>query len=122
MLARSQGRHRALVGAVADEMKASQSLDRHDRAVRQPRRHPATDPAPRRATGALAPAAGPPAPATGPPVPATGAPSAASTRTDGPQRGQAFGWAWKRRSPGSWYSRRQSAHMANTDIVVRGRS
>ena len=30
----------------------------------------------------------------------------------GPQAGQAFGCAWKRRSDGSSYSRRQSAHIA----------
>ena len=36
--------------------------------------------------------------------------------------GQAFGWAWKRRSAGSWYSAPQAAHIAKPAIVVSGRS
>ena len=40
----------------------------------------------------------------------------------GPQAGQHTGWAWKRRSAGSWYSRAQSAHMAKPAMVVAGRS
>ena len=49
-------------------------------------------------------------------------PSASSSRTRGPQTGQAFGWAWKRRSAGSSYSLRQAAHIAKPAIVVAGRS
>ena len=37
-------------------------------------------------------------------------------------RGQAFGWAWKRRSSGSSYSARQAGHISNAAIVVGGRS
>ena len=44
------------------------------------------------------------------------------SRAAGPQSGQAFGWAWKRRSRGSSYSARHSAHIAKPAIVVRGRS
>ena len=44
----------------------------------------------------------------------------ASTR--GPHSGQAFGWAWKRRSDGSSYSAWQAAHMTKPAIVVVGRS
>ena len=40
----------------------------------------------------------------------------------GPQAGQALGWAWKRRSVGSWYSASQAAHMVKPAIVVFGRS
>ena len=40
----------------------------------------------------------------------------------GPQAGQAFGWAWKRRSPGSSYSAWHGAHIANRAIVVAARS
>ena len=43
-------------------------------------------------------------------------------RTDGPHRGQAFGWAWNRRSAGSSYSARQSGHISNSAIVVSCRS
>ena len=45
-----------------------------------------------------------------------------SSRTCGPHAGQAFGCAWKRRSPGSSYSRAQSEHIVNPAIVVSGRS
>ena len=38
----------------------------------------------------------------------------------GPQTGQAIGSAWKRRSAGSSYSRRQSAHIGKPAIVVVG--
>ena len=40
----------------------------------------------------------------------------------GPQAGQQVGWAWKRRSAGSWYSAAHRSHMANGAIVVSGRS
>ena len=52
----------------------------------------------------------------------TGNARASSTRKEGPQRRQQVGWAWKRRSRGSSYSRRQSAHISNTAMVVRSRS
>ena len=55
--------------------------------------------------------------------PGTAAPSSAATsRSRGPQAGQAFGSAWKRRSAGSSYSAWQAAHMRNGAIVVRARS
>ena len=44
----------------------------------------------------------------------------ASTR--GPHAGQAFGWAWKRRSRGSSYSAWHAAHITKPAIVVDGRS
>ncbi len=44
------------------------------------------------------------------------------TLSRGPQSGQAFGCAWKRRSPGSWYSASHAAHIAKPAIVVSGRS
>ena len=40
----------------------------------------------------------------------------------GPQAGQQVGWAWKRRSAGSWYSAAHRSHIANGAIVVSGRS
>ena len=60
-------------------------------------------------------------------APASGSPSAArpsrsSSARAGPQAGQHTGWAWNRRSAGSWYSRAQSAHMAKPAMVVAGRS
>ena len=55
-------------------------------------------------------------------VDAASFPVASSRRSRGPQRGQALGWAWKRRSAGSSYSRWQVAHIANAAIVVAGRS
>ena len=39
-----------------------------------------------------------------------------------PAAGQAFGWAWKRRSRGSSYSAWQAAHITKPAIVVHGRS
>ena len=39
-------------------------------------------------------------------------------RTRGPHAGQAFGWAWKRRSRGSSYSAWQAAHIVKPAIVV----
>src|SRR5689334_20258779 len=49
-------------------------------------------------------------------------PPASRVWSDGPQIGHAFGWAWKRRLPGSSYSARQAGHISNPDIVVYGRS
>ena len=40
----------------------------------------------------------------------------------GPQAGHATGSAWKRRSSGSSYSRRQSGHIGKPAMVVFGRS
>ena len=49
-------------------------------------------------------------------------PNLSSNRTLGPQTGQALGWAWKRRSEGSWYSRSHAGHISKEDIVVVARS
>jgi hypothetical protein len=49
-------------------------------------------------------------------------PSGSSTRSVGPQSWQAMGWAWKRRSCGSPYSRRHASHSGNRARVVAGRS
>ena len=49
-------------------------------------------------------------------------PSSSGIESRGPQAGQAIGSAWKRRSAGSSYSRRQSAHIVKPAIVVFGRS
>ena len=40
----------------------------------------------------------------------------------GPHSGQATGSAWKRRSPGSWYSAAQRAHSGKPRMAVRCRS
>ena len=54
---------------------------------------------------------------------AIGAPPASSSCTAGPQTGHAFGWAWKRRSPGSSYSRlagrahREPGHRRGRPVV-----
>ena len=40
------------------------------------------------------------------------------SRSRGPHAGQHTGWAWKRRSAGSAYSRAQSAHIGNGAMVV----
>ena len=55
-------------------------------------------------------------------APASGSAAAGSSRSEGPQAGHAFGWAWKRRSAGSSYSPRQTGHIAKPAIVVFGRS
>ena len=48
---------------------------------------------------------------------------ASSSRVSrGPQAGQQTGWAWKRRSAGSWYSAAHRSHIVNGAIVVSGRS
>ena len=49
-------------------------------------------------------------------------PRAVTSLSDGPQSGQALGWAWKRRSPGSSYSAWHAGHIEKPAIVVRGRS
>ena len=46
----------------------------------------------------------------------------AGRQSRGPHAGQAFGWAWKRRSAGSSYSAGQAAHIVKPAIVVSGRS
>ena len=87
--------------AVAAEVEAAEPLHRDDAARR----------------GAPPPRAGAPRrPARGP-----GRGVFQSARR-GPHAGQAVGWAWKRRSRGSSYSRRQSAQRAKPAIVVFGRS
>src|SRR5204863_3439642 len=48
--------------------------------------------------------------------------SSSGDESRGPQSQQAIGWAWKRRSRGSSYSRRHSAHIRNRRMVVLGRS
>ena len=100
VLATAQRGDGTLVGGVAGEMEAAESLDRDDRTSRAaaPRR---TRSDPRRSASGR---------------------SGRRPCSAGPQRGQAFGCAWKRRSPGSSYSRRHSAHIANGAIVVSGRS
>ena len=52
----------------------------------------------------------------------SGSPAESVAERRGPQAGHAFGWAWKRRSSGSSYSRRHAAHMGKRAIVVAGRS
>ena len=51
-----------------------------------------------------------------------GRPSPPRNASAGPHAGHATGSAWKRRSAGSSYSRRQSSHMGNAHIDVRSRS
>ena len=96
--ARSRATARRVAGA-AGQVVAAEALDGHDRPGAQQRRAPPRR-RPRRLRGAAAP----------------------TSRARGPQSGQAFGWAWKRRSAGSSYSRRHAAHIANAAIVVSGRS
>ena len=55
-------------------------------------------------------------PCTDPPSPAC------SNHSRGPHSAQATGWAWKRRSAGSWYSEAHASHMAKVRMVVFGRS
>ncbi len=66
----------------------------------------------------------PPSPLTATISPARNAAATSSIgrSSAGPHTGQHTGWAWNRRSPGSSYSARQSAHMTNDAIVVFGRS
>jgi hypothetical protein len=51
-----------------------------------------------------------------------GVPVASTSSSRGPQSGQAIGWAWKRRSAGSSYSRRQAGHIGKPAMVVASRS
>src|SRR3954469_1993661 len=51
---------------------------------------------------------------------AGGPPPARASASRGPHAGQAFGWAWKRRSRGSSYSAWQAAHIVKDAIVVDG--
>ena len=74
------------------------------------------DPARQRSTAAAAATASPS------PVLAWLPAGADQLQAPGPQSGQAFGWAWKRRSRGSSYSARQRAHISKPAIVVSGRS
>ena len=52
----------------------------------------------------------------------TGSPSGRSNVSCGPQTGQAFGCAWKRRSSGSLYSRWHAGHCLKRAMLVFGRS
>ncbi len=54
--------------------------------------------------------------------PAIARPCASTKASAGPQAGQALGSAWKRRSSGSRYSRRHSAHCAKPAMLVCARS
>ncbi len=54
--------------------------------------------------------------------PESGRPVVPTSASCGPHAGQAFGWAWKRRSAGSSYSRRHASHIAKAAIVVWARS
>ncbi len=84
VLALAQGRDRGVVGGVAGQVIAAQSLDRDDRARR--------------------PAAG--GPARSAPSPTRSARRGRRSVSVGPQAGQATVWAWNRRSAGSAYSPR----------------
>ena len=54
--------------------------------------------------------------------PSSALPSGWRRLSRGPQAGQHTGWAWNRRSAGSWYSAAHRAHMAKAAIVVAARS
>ena len=99
MLAGAQLGDRARIVGAAGQVVAADALDGDDRPVPEQRggRRDGVG------GGALAPVA------SGQPRPR-------------PAAGQARGWAWKRRSRGSSYSARQSAHIAKPAIVVSGRS
>jgi hypothetical protein len=79
-------------------------LDRHDRTLEQPRWLASS-------TSSL--------PATSR-RPTTSSLPGATSRSRGPQSGQASGCAWKRRSVGSWYSLSHGGHSGNPAIVVAG--
>ena len=89
-------------GCVAGEVVAAQSLDRHDLAAGQRGLG--------RAEGRVGALHRP------------GLGRYASNHRRGPQSGQATGWAWKRRSAGSWYSAAQAGHIGKPAMVVLGRS
>ncbi len=55
-------------------------------------------------------------------TPGSSVPSAASNASRGPQAGQAFGSAWKRRSYGEAYSLAQDGHCTNAAMLVVARS
>jgi hypothetical protein len=57
-----------------------------------------------------------------PPPRRTPTASSSGIASRGPHAAQAIVSAWKRRSAGSWYSRRQSAHRGKAAIVVFARS
>src|SRR6266571_2539820 len=44
---------------------------------------------------------------------------ASQSTSRGPQSGQQTGWAWKRRSKGSWYSAAQAGHDGEAGPAVR---
>ena len=87
-----------LAGGVDGQVVAAQALDREDLAGREQ-------------FGGL-----------GERVAGQRVPGLVAQRSRGPQAGQQVGWAWKRRSAGSWYSAAHAGHMANGAMVVNGRS
>ena len=103
VLSRAKRRHRRLVVGAAAEVVAADPLDGDD--------PPREELAGRGRDGVAAGSPARPRP-----------PLASTSRARGPQSGQAFGWAWKRRSAGSSYSARQRSHISNAAIVVSGRS
>ena len=109
VLAGPQPGRGVLAGGVGGQVVPAEALDRQHLALAQrPRRRGQH--------------AQPPAPRL-PRVPPPGRrhrPSRSHSR--GPQAGQQVGWAWNRRSAGSWYSAAQAGHMVNAAIVVSGRS
>jgi hypothetical protein len=99
-LAFAQSLHAVRVTGIADQVKATEPLDGEDL--------PGTDQRQRIGDGI---GGGQQA-----------AVRAAHRLSDGPQSGQAFGWAWKRRCRGSRYSPRQGGHWLNAAMLVLGRS
>ena len=95
----AQRRDGLLAGGVGGQVVAAQALDGEDPAVGGGVRRP---------------------PGSG--LVAVECPAGRASRSRGPQAGQQVGWAWKRRSAGSWYSAAHRSHIANGAIVVSGRS
>ena len=99
-LAFAQAGDRGVVGGVACQVESAEALDGHDPPARDQGRGGLDD------VGGVA----------------GGSAVAVEERERGPHAGHATGSAWKRRSAGSSYSRRQSSHMGNARIDVRSRS
>ena len=97
LLARPEPLHRRVGACVAGQVVPAEALDGDDL--------PAGE---RRLGAAMA--------ASEPTTDRTRAGSSSHRR--GPQSAQATGWAWKRRSAGSWYSAAQASHRANPRMVV----
>ena len=100
LLALAQSRDGVGIGGVAGQVVAADPLDREDTAVGE------QSPSLRETR----------------PLPAPESSSGWTKVSVGPQSGQQMVSAWKRRSPGSSYSRRQAAQSAKPAIVVAGRS